>query len=228
MKKIKEKINKLLRLALSDNPNEANLASQKVIELMEKHSITDKDLTDTSIIIKEIEVEYARVPKWYRNLYRDIAKINGCYMVWRNGSKANDKKAKIIITGLEKDVENIEYYIEVIKIEISNKVNKFKKTISSEREIVKSYRMGLVGGLYNTLYKASQTFNEKIKDKSIVPVDKRSEISKEYYLNKFSVRIVSSINTYNNRYYNMGFEDANSISVNRPIKEDKEIKLLDK
>jgi len=34
--KIKEKIEKLLRLSLSGNPNEAKLAAQKAVELMPK------------------------------------------------------------------------------------------------------------------------------------------------------------------------------------------------
>ena len=230
MEKIKSKINKLLRLSLSSNPNEAKLAAQKAIELMEKYSLSRGDLTDVPIIIKEFEIEYARVPGWIRMLYVNISFINGCYMAWRNGYKIcnsldKGRKAKIILVGLESDLENIEYYVSVIKDEIISKSEIFKKTVSSKREALKSYRMGLVNGIYNLLYNASKTFNKNLSDNTLIPIDKRRENAENFYLKTNKVNIVET-KFENNTFYHQGLSDAKNISAKRPVKKDIDKLLL--
>ena len=220
MKKVKNRIEKLLRLSLSDSIHEASLAAQKAIELMDKYSITREDLDKESIVIHKIEIDYARVPGWVRRLYANIASINGCYMLWRDGRKEGNKlakKAKIILVGIQSDIENIDYYVDVLKKEITKKAEIFKKEVISEREMVKSYRMGLVQGLYNVLYKASQEFNKTIKSNALVPVDTRAKEAKEFYLDQFNVRTLPTL-FKKNHYYLQGIDDAKTISASRPIK----------
>lgn len=227
--KIKERIEKLLRLSLSSNPNESALAAAKAVELMEKYSLSRSDLDKKKIIVKEIEIEYARVPGWLRILYSNIARINGCYMVWKSGHKNGttlEKKAQIILVGLQSDLMNIDYYVAVLIKEIQAKAEQFKKEISSEREVVKSYRMGLVEGLYNLLYKASQTFNNNLKDNVLVPVDKRYDNAEEFYKKENKVRSVQTT-FQKNAGYSLGLEDSKNIKVSRPIQTDEQdIKLL--
>ena len=228
MKKVKSRIEKLLRLSLSDSAHEATLAAQKAIELMDKYSITREDLNKESIVIHKIEIEYARVPGWVRKLYKNIASINGCYMLWRDGRKEGNKlakKAKIILVGIQSDIENIDYYVDVLKKEITKKAEIFKKEVISEREMVKSYRMGLVQGLYNVLYKASQEFNKTIKNNALVPVDTRVKEAREFYLSQFNVRTLQTL-FKKNKYYLQGIDDAKSISASRPIKRKEEDQVL--
>lgn len=223
LQKIKDKIEKLLRLSLSNSPHEATLAAQRAIELMDKHSITRADLDKESIVIKEIEINYARVPGWVRKLYKNIAIINGCYMLWQDGYKDGSdfgKKAKIILAGINSDIENIDYYVDILKNEITKKAEIFKQDTTSEREMIKSYRMGLVQGVYNVLYKASQTFNKNIKNYALVSVDTRAEEAKSFYNEHFDVRTLPTLFKIN-AYYSKGIDDAKSISVSRPISEEK-------
>ncbi len=230
MQKVKNKIEKLLRLSMSNSPHEAKLAAKKAIELMNKHSLTREDLDKEPIIIKHIEVDYARVPGWYRKLYQNIANINGCYMLWQDGYKKGGKfgkRAKIILVGIESDIINIKYYVDVLQREIQKKAKIFRENVTGEREMVKSYRMGLVRGVYNILYKASQTFNENLKDNAIIPVDTRIKEAKEFYHQKHTVRSVAT-NFKLNSYYVKGLQDAKNISVSRPVEDNKsnEVQLL--
>lgn len=229
MEHIKLKIEKLLRLALSSNPNEAKVASEKAIRLMEKYSITREALSGLPLITREIELEYARVPGWVGELYSNIAFINGCYAVWKDGYKGERSssemlKAKMILTGIESDLSNIDYYVCVLTEEINIKTTLFKKRWSSKREMVKSYRMGLVEGLHSHLYKASKTFNASISNNAVVKVDERHEFAKQYYLNKNSVK-TAIVNFKKGVYYRIGISDAQNIITKRPIEQQKEIQL---
>lgn len=224
MEKIKSKIEKLLRLSLSNSPHEASIAAQKAIELMEKYSITREDITKHPIIIKEIQINYAKVPGWVRILYSNIASINGCYMVWRDGvkggtSKSFEQKARIVLTGMDSDIENIDYYVNILLNTIAAKAKEFKKAHAfADRQIMKSYRMGLVEGCYKLLLHASQTFNANVKDNALVKVDERRAKSEEFYKQNNSVRTVMT-DFIQCIYYTRGVEDGSSISVNRPIDE---------
>ena len=220
--KIKERIEKLLRLSLSDNCSEASLAAAKAIELMQKYSLSRTDLKKDEIVMKDITVEFARVPGWLRTLYSNIAQINGCYMVWKNGYKHGtilERRAQITLVGLEKDLINIDYYTSVLIKEIQLKAEIFKKEISSEREMVKSYRMGLVHGVYNLLYKASQTFNSSLKNNTLIAVDQRYENAKVFYQKE------NKVNTVQTKYqqnigYDLGLLDSQNLNVSRPIQND--------
>jgi len=228
LQKVKNKIEKLLRLSLSTSTHEAALAAKRAIELMDKHSITREDLNKESIVIHKLEIDYARVPGWVRKLYKNIASINGCYMLWSDGWKEGNKigkKAKIILVGIQSDIENIDYYVEVLKKEITRKAEIFKKEVISEREMVKSYRMGLVQGLYNVLYKASQTFNKTIKSNALITVDTRTNEAKEFYIEQFNVRTLPTL-FKKNAYYLQGIDDAKTISASRPVKDKNENNTL--
>jgi len=224
MEKIKSKIEKLLRLSLSDSPHEATNAAQRAIELMEKYNISREDIDKHPIIFKEIEINYARVPGWVRTLYRNIASINGCYMVWKDGikgeiSKSFVRKAKIILIGMKSDIENIDYYVNILIKRIKEKAKEFKKTCNfTDRQMMKSYRMGLVEGCYKLLLKASQTFNENIKNNALVMVDERCARAEKFYKQNHVVRTVAT-DFVKCICYLRGIEDGSSFSVNRPINE---------
>jgi hypothetical protein len=51
--KIKMKVEKLLRLSLSKNENEAKLAAEKAVELMQLYAIDHKDISKNRTITKQ-------------------------------------------------------------------------------------------------------------------------------------------------------------------------------
>lgn len=217
MQSLKEKIEKLLRLAMSPNPHEASAALAKATELMEKYAISREDLEKTPFITQTIEINYTRMPRWLGTLYSNIAHINGCYLVWRDGQKAKGIKAQVIITGIESDLENIVYYVEVVRQEIESKVKELKKSRTLKREALGNYRMGLADGIYTALYRASQTFNKGVSANALVVLfDERYELAKTHYLQNNKVKVLLS-NFINGLYYAKGQIDAMKISLKRPL-----------
>lgn len=217
MKKIKQRIAKLLRLSLSNSPHEAQLASLKVVELMEKYALSRADLISEKIVVKEILQEYYTIPRWVRSLYSDIAHINGCYVVWYQGSAYAHQKARIVITGLQSDVENINYYVEVIKKEIFQKAERFKQEVSSKRQMVNHYRLGLSEGVFSFLYTASKSFNSSIKSNALVSIDSRYSDAREHYLRNVDCVNEKEYSIINSLFYSMGRNDAQNINISRPV-----------
>jgi hypothetical protein len=154
-KSIKKKIEKLLQLAMSNNPHEAELAAQRAVELMQKHSLQREDILIGEVISRTFEIEYARIPVWIRKLYNGLAYINGCYMVWIDGYRDSygyslEKKAKIILTGRECEVLNTEYFLQVFIREIEKKAKQHSQFLGkrrNKRTELQAYRIGLGKGL---------------------------------------------------------------------------------
>jgi len=218
MEKIKSRIEKLLRLSLSNSPHEAKAASLKAIELMEKYRLTRGDISDQRIVSNTIHLQYYRVPQWLSELFARIGYMNGCYVVWINGSELRHEHAKIVITGQPSDILNIEYYMRIFQTEIEKKVKHFKQHHPSSRENTKSYRMGLVEGIVSTLYSASQTFNATLSDNALVPVDYKYAEAEAFYVSHHKVKMMS-ISRINSRFYRQGKRDSREINVTRPIGE---------
>lgn len=225
MEKIKSRIEKLLRLSLSNSPHEANVAALKAVELMEKYALTRADISTQKIISYSIRLEYYRLPRWLSSLFTQIGHMNGCYVVWVNGSEALSERSKIVLTGLESDIVNIEYYMAVYQAEIEKKVNIFKKQQSSTREDVKSYRIGLVEGIVATLYKASQTFNASLLPNALVPIDQRYEEAKENYLSNHNVKIMPALEV-SVKYFRQGRMDSRGIDISRPMENQNKIQVV--
>ena len=55
--KIKEKIEKLLNLSMSDNEHEAALALERALKLMNEHNITQEEVYRQNFINKELIIE---------------------------------------------------------------------------------------------------------------------------------------------------------------------------
>jgi len=87
-------------------------------------------LSKNRTITKQFEIKYIRIPIWLRELYNGLSYVNGCYMVWSNGSKDKTSgkinRARIFLTGREADVLNTEYLLYVLleRLIYSEKITK--------------------------------------------------------------------------------------------------------
>lgn len=85
---IVEKIQKLLRLAQSSNPNEAALAAAKAQELMVKYAVEEADLAQRQgnkaepIEVERFNLGYKRIPLWLPILAQAISKSFFCRMFY--------------------------------------------------------------------------------------------------------------------------------------------------
>lgn len=180
--KVFDKIQKLLNLSLSDNEHEAALASSRAVNLMQKHSITRDDLNRQQHVVKLEETPFYRIPEWYTNLYSQMGRVSGCFVLWRNGNSGKDsfkeKKAMLKIIGKERDVLNASYLISIFIREIEKSTKKFKEENPEANRIdVSSFKCGMVDGLFKRLDNSKKDyFNDVIKKGELVPVDLESRI----------------------------------------------------
>ena len=127
--KIKDKIEKLLNLSMSDNEHEASLALERALKLMSEHNITKDEIYKQAFISKKFEINYLRVPDWLVKIYSYMSEISGCVFTWTNSHSCLKRKAEGRFTGRERDVENAVYLSEFLKREVDKKTKKYKAEI---------------------------------------------------------------------------------------------------
>ena len=182
--KIKEKIEKLLNLSMSDNEHEAALALERALKLMNEHNITKDEIYKQNFISKTFEINYLRVPDWLTKIYTYMSEISGCVFTWTNGRGYLDKKAKGRFTGRERDVENAIYLSEFLKREVDRKTKKYKAEIDEvytekyKRILLKSYKIGIIDTVSKKLFaRQNQFFTEQTAGTDLVCMDRETRIN---------------------------------------------------
>ena len=121
--KITDKIKKLLALAQSDNPSEAENALLLARKLMAQHKLTEKDIADkrpNKLVHAAYEGETFSGLRntWLVDLARVIGE-NHCCGLYRN-SKGKSTVGKIVFAGLDDDsaiaLELLDYAVQHIKV----------------------------------------------------------------------------------------------------------------
>ena len=121
--KVVDKIKKLLALAQSDNPGEAENALLLARKLMAQHKLTEKDIADkrpNKLVHAAYEGEtYSGLRNtWLLNLARVIGE-NHCCGIYRNSKKKSSTVGKIVFAGLDDDpaiaLELLDYAVQHIK-----------------------------------------------------------------------------------------------------------------
>ena len=232
---IKERIEKLLRLAMSDNPHEAKLAADRAIELMKKYAIRQEEIGVDKIIHRTCTLEYTRVPIWIRKIYNGLSFVNGCYMVWVNGYRVDEtlkRNAKIILTGRECDILNTEYFLEIFIREIEKRTTLYAQEIgkcSNKRARLRAYRLGLGKGLVDRMTEAMDQYelHEEKENSHNLPVckDDRYAQAEAFYLEKNKVRSVKTYIKKDFEYYS-GVREAQKVNLHRPVSSKDEVLQL--
>ncbi len=230
MEKIKERIAKLLRLSMSENRHEAELAAAKAVELMQRYALSRDEIEKEELLTKTIELEYARIPIWIRELYSNMSRVNGCYMVWidgwRGSGKELKKRAQIILTGRESDVLNVEYLLCVFIREIESYAKKYAAALGktqNKRAKLRDYRLGLGSGLVERMAEATQKWEKEPESNGLsnppVPMENRYEKAKEHYRSSNDVRQVHTRINRGSDYFT-GLIHAEGVALHRPLDEE--------
>ncbi|RYA23924.1 hypothetical protein CRU96_05815 [Malaciobacter halophilus] len=181
--KIKDKIEKLLNLSMSDNEHEAALALEKALKLMNKHNITKDEVYRQNFINKEIMTNNKRLPEWKAELYSAMANIAGCVFTWTNNFFWTGK-VKAQITGRERDVENAIYLCEFLIREITKQEKEKKKELtqygmkgSELSSYLKGFKKGIIKIVFAKLWEhQNKFFNEQKQEPGLVCIDLESKI----------------------------------------------------
>ena len=118
MENIKEKIQKLLNLATSDNEYEAALALTKATELMNKWNLDKGSVLGTNIEKVERELPFYKWTSENQVLVNLLTRLCDGFCLYVNGNKKANKFAKILISGRPRDLENFGYLYDFINTKL--------------------------------------------------------------------------------------------------------------
>lgn len=232
MDKQKVKIKKLLELSLSDNENEAGIALRQAMSLMNKHNITKDEVYGQNMENRVITTPYYRIPDWYAALHHLMAKVSGCFCVYKNGSAQHEKLATIQITGRQRDVANAEYLIVFLAREIEKSVQAYPKQLFKKGIVqrinthIKSYRIGFIDKIYQRMYTCQNQFftaksRSQSKNNEVVCVDVESRINEaqHYYRNELGQRFSQrkSQTRYVKSSLDDGYDAADKLEINPAV-----------
>lgn len=225
--KIKEKIEKLLRLATSPNENEAKSAMNKAVKLMQEHSIELSQLNGNQMITSIVETNYIIIPNWIISLYDGISSSVGVYCCYINGIRGSNRKGEFYLTGREVDVQNVSYIVVVLISQIMKMSKEYIKTVNGsytnmERQTLsKSYRIGIVNGLINRMMKITDKFfKERQKGKDLLVVaDNITKLNEaeDLFKKQYEVKSQSRKHKINTRAMIDGESDSSKIIINQGI-----------
>lgn len=226
--KIKEKIEKLLNLSMSDNEHEAALALEKALKLMNEHNITKDEVYRQNFINKELIINNKTLPNWKVNLYSAMANVAGCVFTWRNGDVV-----KAQITGRERDVENAIYLCEFLVREIERQ-EKIKRKQLQEKGMVstnlskylKSFKQGIIKIVFTKLYEKQNQFFSSQKETGLVCLSIESKVkeSEDFLQGKFKFH--TSKAKIDGRAEADGILTGKDIELNQAVSKQDEIKMI--
>ncbi|GMQ60314.1 DUF2786 domain-containing protein [Vallitalea sediminicola] len=212
LESIIEKVQKLLRLAESQNEYEAQSAVAKARLLMARYKLSMNDIQEKEDKVVQGETEKMRSP-WKRTLAHVIAKHFRCKTYLRNRGNCY----RVIFLGLEEDVE----LTSLIYKQVVNIIN-----ISSRRKRLdrKSYAIGFIQGLDKKLRQQTiKMKNENEEEYALVAVmpvpviKKYNEIEKGFSGNFKGKRIDQEQIDYNS--YQTGRQDGLNYSKDEELQE---------
>lgn len=239
--KIKEKIEKLLNLSMSDNEHESALALERALKLMNEHNITKDEVYKQNFINKDFKIGYKRVPDWLTNLYSSMATISGCIFTWRNGisyaSNIEYREAKGSFVGKQRDVENAVYLSEFLKREVEKRTKRYKAEIDEvytekyKRILLKSYKLGIIHNVSKKLLaKQDEFFSEQTTGTDLVCADRKSRVKDSMAFLEELFGTKPKNHKSQTQYERQGLEDgimaANDIELNQAVSKQDEIKSL--
>lgn len=223
IKKVEDKIKKLLRLAGSDNIHEAQLALTRARKLMAEHKLDIKDFDESDKKIVEVETD------WYYTDYKDgyrltlanvLAEAYCCvnYVI----SESNSKCRFITFRGYEDDVKVLislyRYADDFIKNWFFSNKKMFKELCyydNRELNAIKNhYGNGFAEGLKDLIEEQmSAAENQEWGLVMVVPEEAKKFVDS---LAKTATNI--NIDVYNSaKYHNQGYMDGYSSNLHSSL-----------
>ena len=232
MENIKDKIQKLLNLATSDNEHEATLALAKATELMNKWNLDQATVQGTKIETTEIYMPFYKWTSENQVLVNLLAKLCDGFCLFGSGNKQQDRFAKILISGRPRDLENFRYLYDFINTKMWKESEKYKLKIRNSNQgknnlEVKSFRIGFLRKIEEKLIASKHEFFTV--NKALVSIDsetKRKEA--EDFLRgsikkiKEQVQRISTIN----KHLEAGKNIAEDIDLNVAVNSGKKIQKI--
>lgn len=223
LKRIKDKISKLIALATStSNEHEAQNAMSKAMSLMARYHVCNDDLENPEFVKRSVLHRRRVFKKSETLLHKYICEAFGVYGVF---ASARGLHAKLLFVGVEADVEIAEYTFDVALTEIDRLKARFKANGTTE-SMANSYKTGLCIGLGSRLLEASKASQSQIKGRGLVCVDNRIKAITDWYQSNNKVYMSRSKISADNRAMREGLRDSDKIQINKGVESNHQEALM--
>jgi hypothetical protein len=233
MESVKDKIEKLLNLSMSDNEHEASLALQKALKLMNEHNLTKDDIYRQSFISEVVTFDVYRLPSWMVDLYSSMANVSGCHFVFGNGSKRHKVFARGKMVGRERDVKNAVYLVSYLYREVLKAESVYKKKVSclyvgtSLTEKIKSFKKGFINGAFLKIYDAQNQFFNDNKSNGLICMELETKLKEtlDFLHSQQKTRDFASKSKVDNEALLQGARKGNELEMNQAVNKGKILQI---
>jgi len=215
--KVIERIRKLLALSTSSNKNEASTASSHARRLMERHGLTEADVTDASQDGMMFELSMGAVgfgARWKFVLVAAVAQAFHCDVVGLRSAK----RRKVRMVGLKKDTEVAARIFKYLLVEIEKLVRSESRNPPDEllievalgveqhsyRTYLDSFRRGAVSAIMLKLAQ-SEHAPAHPSSKTLTVTESRRSKAKDYIKSKFTETRYFSLDGSRNEIDDLAF-----------------------
>ncbi|VEL96962.1 uncharacterized protein DUF2786 [Alteromonas sp. 76-1] len=214
LKRIKDKISKLIALATStSNEHEAQNAMSKALSLMARYHVCNGDLEKPEFVKKSIAHRRRVFKKSETLLHKFICEAFGVYGLF---ASARGLHAELLFIGVEADIDIAEYTFDIALTEIDKLKAKFKADGYTESN-ANSYKTGLCVGLGSRLLEASKSSQSQVKGHGLICVDNRIQAITDWYEGSNKVYMSRSKISADDRAMREGLKDSDKIHINKGV-----------
>ena len=237
MENIKEKIQKLLNLATSDNEYEASMALAKATELMNKWNLDKETVLGQKIEKIDIEMPFYKWTTENQKLVAILSKLCDGYCLYATGNKKFGHFAKIVLSGRPRDLENFRYLFDFLDKKLRKESEKYKLSIrvsginnkdNKNSMETKSFRIGFLRKIEEKLEVSKKEFFTTNKSLVVINSEAKRKEAEEYLLSivgkvKEQKRSVTIID----KHMEAGKKVAEEIDLNVAISGQKKVYKLE-
>lgn len=237
MENIKEKIQKLLNLATSDNEHEAALALAKAMELMNKWNLDRETVLGEKIEKIDIELPFYKWTAENQVLVEILSKLCDGYCLFRNGNKKLNRFTRIVLSGRPRDLENFRYLFDYLNNKLRKESEKYKLSIrvpgvnnkdNKNSKKIKSFRIGFLEKIKEKLENSKREFFTTNKALVVIDSDTKRKEAED-----FLMAIVGDVKTQTrniaiyDKHMEAGKKAAEEVDLNVAISGQKKVHKLE-
>lgn len=237
MENIKEKIQKLLNLATSDNEHEASIALAKATELMNKWNLDKEAVLGQKIERVDIEMPFYKWTTENQKLVAILSKLCDGYCLYATGNKKFGNFAKIVLSGRPRDLENFRYLFDFLDKKLRKESEKYKLSIrvpginnkDNKNSIeTKSFRIGFLRKIEEKLEVSKKEFFTTNKSLVVIDSEAKRKEAEEYLLSIVGkVKEQKTSLTIIDTHMEAGKKVAEEIDLNMAIRGQKKVYMLE-
>lgn len=217
MNKVVEKIKKLMALCESPNVHEAELAAEKMQELLMKHNLSMTDIHDQPEAVSELNVaSKGRHETWCQLLIENLAKYNCAQVVYCHHFDTFTGKQTIQLTLIGREsttaaLKEMYTYLCTAIIRIANEMQIPRKDRSS-------YKLGMVCGLDDRLREKYTTIIESDEKGLILHEEANRKRENEHYMKSIgAVKAKQNLPSLNKSAFFNGCKASDRIGLDDQI-----------